>query len=128
MNMYDFIHDIIVDKLFTNLVMTRIPELVSVLLIAEGGKLIKNINPNSSERFDKTELEFIAKLIDLRYSIVGFDKILGGLRITVNVFRDYCIFVTRLNHNFTIAIITKNVDIEKTRQIIGEIKDECNFR
>ena len=125
--MNNLVHNIIVDKLFTNLVMTRIPELVSVLLIGKGGKLIKNINPNSSERFDKTELEFIAKLIDLRYSIVDFDKILGGLRITVNVFRDYCIFVTALNHNFTIAIITKNVDIEKTRQIIGEIKDECNF-
>lgn len=100
----------------------RIPETIAVMGIDKDGKLItKCVSKSFESEFDSSELEYISRLIGLRYKIANFHKILEGLKMTVNVFRDHCIFVTSLADGSVIAIVTKNVDIEKTRQIVSHI-------
>ena len=103
----------------------NIPQTISIMIIDDEGNLLKNyISKDFENRVDPAELEYFAKIIGLRFKIVGFDKILHGLEVTINVFRDNCIFVTSVSSKFIIAIMTEKVDVEKTRHIISKIKSE----
>lgn len=97
------------------------------MILDNEGNLIKNsVSKSFENKIDPTELEFYSKLIGLRYKIVEFHKILNGLEVTINVFKNNCLFVTSLNSSYTIAILTEKADVEKTRKIIFKIKKECN--
>ncbi len=93
------------------------------MIIDKEGNLIKySVSKSFESELGSHEIEYIAKLIGLRYKKADFNKILNGLEVTINAFKDHCIFVTSLNSSYTVAIITGKVDVEKTRQIISEIK------
>ena len=103
----------------------NIPKTIAIVIIDDEGNLLKNdVSKSFENKIDPTELEYVSKLIGLRFKMVGFDRILHGLEVTINIFKDRCIFVTSLNMKFTIAIITEKVDVEKTRHIISKIKSE----
>jgi len=105
----------------------KIPHTIAVLIIDGKGNLIEKVVSKSSEsEFASSELEYIAKLIGLRYKIVDFPKILNGLEMTINIFRDRCVFVSQLSSTSFIAVITKNVDIQKARQIFSQMKSDYN--
>ncbi len=105
----------------------EIPQTIALMILDNEGNLIRhNVSKSFENKIDSTELEFYSKLIGLRYKIVDFHKILNGLEITINVFKNNCLFVTSLNSNYTIAILTEKADVEKTRKIIFKIKKEYN--
>jgi len=92
------------------------------MVIDKDGKLLKKIISKSLEsEFGSFELEYIAKLIGLRYRIAEFHKILQGLIMTINVFNERFIFVTGLADSTIIAVITKNENMEKTCEIMSQI-------
>lgn len=105
----------------------KIPRTIAVLIIDGKGNLIEKIVSKSSEgEFASSELEYIAKMIGLRYKIVDFPKMMSGLEMTINIFRDRCVFVSQLSSTSFIAVITKNVDVEKGRQIFSQMKSDYN--
>jgi len=111
------------DESIVQFLLEKIPEIGATMIIGKEGNLVKHTVSKSFEsEIDPNEIEYIAKLIGLRYRVADFHKIRGGLEMTINVFKDNCIIVTSRNGNSIIAIITKSVDVEKVRQIISQIK------
>ena len=111
------------DESIVQFLLEKIPEIDATMIIGREGNLIKHTVSKSFEsEIDPHELEYIAKLIGLRYRIADFHKILNGLEMTINVFKENCIITTSRNGISIIAILTKTVDIEKIRQIISQIK------
>ena len=105
----------------------KIPYTIAVLIIDGKGNLIEKVVSKSSEsEFASSELEYIAKMIGLRYKIVDFPKMMSGLEMTINIFRDRCVYVSQLSSTSFIAVITKNVDIQKARQIFSQMKKDYN--
>jgi len=111
------------DESTVQFLLEKIPEIDATMIIDREGNLIKHTVSKSFEsEIDPHELEYIAKLIGLRFRIADFNKILHGLEMTINVFKENCIITTSRNGSSIIAILTKTVDIEKIRQIISKIK------
>ena len=111
------------DESVIKFLLEKIPEIGATMIIDREGNLVKHTVSKSFEsEIDPHEIEYIAKLIGLRHQVADFNKIRGGLEMTINVFKDNCIIVTSRNDNSIIAIITKSVDVENIRQIISQIK------
>ena len=111
------------DESVVKFLLEKIPQIGATMIIDREGNLIKHTVSKSFEsEIDPHELEYIAKLIGLRFRIADFHKILNGLEMTINVFKENCIITTSRNGISIIAILTKTVDIEKIRQIISQIK------
>ncbi len=108
---------------FVSSLLKKSPQRIAVMVIDKDGKLIKKFIPKSLEsEFGSFELEYIAKLIGLRYRIVEFHKIMHGLKMTINIFNERFIFVTGLADGTIIAAITKNDNIEKTCETMSQIQ------
>lgn len=111
------------DESVIQFLLEKIPGIGATMIIDREGNLIKHTVSKSFEsEIDPHEIEYIAKLIGLRYRVADFHKIRGGLKMTINVFKENCIIVTSRSDNSIIAIMTKSGDIEKIRQIISKIK------
>ncbi|KAG2478561.1 MAG: hypothetical protein NPMRTH1_420003 [Nitrosopumilales archaeon] len=111
------------DESIVQFLLKKIPQIGATMIIDREGNLIKHTVSKSFEsEIDPHEIEYIAKLIGLRYRVADFHKIRNGLQMTINVFKGNCIIVTSRNGSSIIAIMTKSVDIEKIRQIISQIK------
>jgi len=110
------------DKSVLEFLMAHIPLIDFAMVIGEKGNLKEFTYSQSFEgtiNFD--EQKYIAKLIGLRYRIANFDKIQGGLKISVDVFKDSCIAVTSRDSKSMIVVITKLTNIENIRQIMSQI-------
>ncbi len=111
------------NKSVLDFLLKKIPEIDSAMIIGKSGDLQKIAISESFEgEIDPTEEEYIANLIKLRYRIAGFDKIRGGLKMTINVFKKGCIIVTSIDEKSIIAITTKLTNLEKICQILSQIK------
>jgi len=111
------------DESILQFLLEKIPEIGATMVIGREGNLINhNVSKSFESEIDPHELEYIAKLIGLRLRIADFNKILNGLEMTINVFKENCIITTSRNGSSIIAILRKSVDIEKIRQIISKIK------
>lgn len=111
------------NKSVLDFLIKKIPEIDSAMIIDQKGDLQKiTISESFEGEIDPIEEEYIAKLINLRYKIAGFDKIRGGLKMTINVFEKGCIIVTSIDEKSIIAITTKLTNLEKICQILSQIK------
>jgi len=111
------------NKSVLDFLVKKIPEIDSAMIIDQKGDLQKiTISESFEGEIDPIEEEYIAKLINLRYKIAGFDKIRGGLKMTINVFKAGCIIVTSIDEKSIIAITTKLTNLEKICQILSQIK------
>ncbi len=110
------------DKSVLEFLIAHIPLIDFAMIIGEKGNLKEFTYSKSFEgSIDFNEQKHIAKLIGLRYRIADFDKIQGGLKISVDVFKDSCIAVTSRDFKSMIAVITKLTNIENIRQIMSRI-------
>jgi len=110
------------DESVLRFLIAHIPQVDYAMVIGEKGNLIEFSYSDSFEGvIDLDEQKYIAKLIGLRYRIADFHKIRGGLKMTINVFKDSCIAVTSRDGKSIIAAITKMTDTEKIHQIMSQI-------
>ena len=110
------------DKSILEFLIAHIPQIDFAMVIGEKGNLKEFTYSKSFEGvIDFDEQKYIAKLIGLRYRIADFHKIQGGLKMTINVFKDSCIAVTSRDGKSMIAVITKMTNIENIRQIMSQI-------
>jgi len=110
------------DESVLEFLIANIPQIDFAMVIGEKGNLIKFAYSKSFEgAIDLDEQKYLAKLVGLRYRIAEYHKIQGGLKISVDVFKDSCIAVTSRDSKSMIAVITKMTNIENIRQIMSQI-------
>jgi len=110
------------DKSVLEFLIAHIPQIDFAMIIGEKGNMKEFTYSNSFKGvIDFDEQKYIAKLIGLRYRIAEYHKIQGGLKISLDVFKDSCIAVTSRDSKSMIAVITKMTDIENIRQIMSQI-------
>ena len=110
------------DESVLEFLIAHVPQIDFAMVIGEKGNLKKFTYSKLFEgEIDLDEQKYIAKLVGLRYRIAEYHKIQGGLKISVDVFKDSCIAVTSRDSKSMIAVITKMTNIENIRQIMSQI-------
>ncbi len=87
----------------------------AIMIIDDQGKIIEYIE---TEEFKKEisfdELKYIASLVSLRFRIVEFHKILGGLEMTVNIFKDHTMMTTPLEDKISVVFMPRRICLFET--------------
>lgn len=101
----------------------KIPDLYFMILIDKGGNLLSYfISEKCSGECNLSKLKDIAKLISIRFPIGGFDKLAGGLDLTINVFKERSVMVREIfQDNFMAIAIPRNIDnlADRTKAILA---------
>lgn len=95
----------------------------AVMMINKEGEIIEYVITDPTKTIiDLSDLIYAAKLFSLRYGIVGFDKILGGLKMTVDTFSDLFTVSTAIEEDLLVAIIPHTPNMN-TIKFIQDMKD-----
>ena len=102
----------------TNLLSKNIPDLEAVLLIDRDGNLVHKMIPTKFEKnYDNAWLKFFSMMISIRFPLSGFNKELGGLKMTINIFKEKGVLVKLLGSGHILAVIIP----WKTNSVINAI-------
>ena len=69
-----------------------------------------------------TDLVEIASIISLRYGIIGYDKMSGGLKMTMDIFKDHITVSTAREENILVTIVPNTVNMNIV-QVIQDVKN-----
>lgn len=87
----------------------------AIMIIDQQGKIIEHLETDEFKKeisFD--ELKYIASLVSLRFRIVEFHKILGGLEMTVNIFKDRIMMTTSLEDKISVIFVPRRIRLFET--------------
>jgi hypothetical protein len=68
-----------------------------------------------------SDLVEISSIIALRYGIIGYNKMLGGLDMTIDVFRDLITVTTEREESLLVAIVPNTTNMNMI-QVIQNVK------
>jgi len=95
----------------------------AVMIIEKKGDIIEYVITDPTKTIvTLTDLVEIAKIISLRYGIVGYDKMSGGLQMTIDFFRDHVTVSTARQENILVTIVPNNVNMNIV-QVIQDVKN-----
>jgi hypothetical protein len=85
----------------------NIPEVEDLIIINQEEEIVEN---KISENMEKYEyhvlwLKFFSFTISLRFPIAGFNTQLGGLEMTVNLFKEKAVMVKMLDKEYMVIVI-----------------------
>ncbi len=76
------------------------------MVIDKGGNLLSYfVSDQCADGSCLTDLKGIARLTSIRFKIEGFHKILGGLELTINMFKSYFSLVRTVFQDFFLVVI-----------------------
>ena len=94
----------------------------AVMIINKEGDIIEYVITDPTKTIvSLADLVEIAGLMSLRYGIVGFDKILGGLRMTTDEFRDHTTVSTAIEQGILVTVVPNTVNLNAVTQEIKNI-------
>jgi len=108
-----------------NYLWKNIPNLGAIMLINNDGDII---HQKTSAQFEKEQdvgrLKYIARKVSVRFKIADFDKELGGLAMTINVFKGNTVMLVRsLNPTHLIVMMMPiRSDISTTLNFMKDVK------
>ncbi len=109
-----------------NYLWKNIPNLESIMIINNDGDIIhQKTSAQFEKKHDVGRLKYIARKVSVRFKIVNFDKELGGLAMTINVFKGNTIMLVRsLNptHLIVMMMPIRN-DISATMNVMKDVKE-----
>lgn len=109
-----------------NYLWKNIPNLESIMIINNDGDIIhQKTSTQFEKKHDVGRLKYIARKVSVRFKIVNFDKELGGLAMTINVFKGNTIMLVRsLNptHLIIMMMPIRN-DISTTMNVMKDVKE-----
>jgi len=84
----------------------NIPELEALFIIDGNGNITdKKMSSEFEKEYSISWLLFFAGVVFTRFPMSGFNKQLGGLKMTVNVFEEKTVIVKMLKNNHILAVI-----------------------
>ncbi len=89
-----------------------IPDIQLLIILDKKGSLLSYLcSEDCTKDHDLTDFRNLAKLVSIRYRIGGFDKLLGGLETTINVFKNKTLFVRGLqDDNILVVVVPKKYE------------------
>lgn len=109
-----------------NYLWKNIPNLESIMIINNDGDIIhQKTSAQFEKKHDVGRLKYIARKVSVRFKIVNFDKELGGLAMTINVFKGNTIMLVRsLNPTHLIIMMMPiRSDISATMNVMKDVKE-----
>jgi len=95
----------------------------AVMIIEKDGDIIEYVITDPTKTivtlFDLTE---IASIISLRYGIVDYNKKLGGLQMTMDIFRDLITVTTKVGEKLLVTLVPNAVKMDII-QVIQDVKN-----
>jgi hypothetical protein len=77
-----------------------------VIILDQEGKIIESkISEDMENDYHLLWLKFFAFIVSLRFPMAGFDTQLGGLEMTVNLFKEKAVIVKMLDRKHIVTII-----------------------
>jgi len=108
-----------------------IPDLYAFMVIDKGGNLLSYlISEQCAGECGLSHLKEIGKLMSIRYDIGGFSKLLGGLDVTINVFKERTVMVRKIFQDNILAIVmprnTHNLE-DRLNAVLDIIESATNI-
>ena len=95
----------------------------AVMIIEKKGDIIEYVITDPTKTIvTLTDLTEIAGIIALRYGIIGYDKISGGLKMTMDVFADHITVYTAIGENILVTIVPNAIKMNLV-QVIQDVKN-----
>lgn len=114
------------ERPLVNYLWKHIPNVESLMIVNRDGDIIhQKMTTKFKEEHDVDRLKYIARKVSVRYKIDDFDKELGGLAMTINLFKkDTFMLVRSLNPiHLLILMMPIHYDITKTLQVMDGITE-----
>jgi len=100
----------------------KIPDLYFMILIDKGGSLLSYfVSEGCSGECNLSKLKEIAKLVSIRFPIGGFDKLAGGLDLTINLFKERLVMTREIfQDNLMVIAMARNTDnlVDRTKAVL----------
>jgi hypothetical protein len=94
----------------------------AVMIIEKKGDIIEYVITDPTKTIlTLTDLTEIAGIIALRYGIIGYDKISGGLKMTIDIFRNHITAYTGIGENILVTTMPNTVNMNLV-QVIQDVK------
>ena len=103
----------------------NIPDLDALLVVDKGGNIVeKEVSSQFKIDHDDSWLTFFGMKVSARFSMSEFHKQLGGLRMTVNVFKEKAAIVKMLetNHFLIVIVPWKTTSVFNAMNLLYENK------
>ena len=102
---------------------TSISDLHAMMIINEQGILRSYfVSKQCANSLNLTQLQNLAKLISIRYSIGGFNEAMGKLEFTINSFKNIFVLVKQIHDsNYMALLIPKNSSLDENVKILHEL-------
>lgn len=95
----------------------------AVMIIEKKGDILEYVVTDPTKTLVAlSDLVEISALISLRYGIVGYDKILHGLKMTIDVFKDHITVSTAIQENILVVVVPSAVNMSMV-QVIQDVKN-----
>ena len=95
----------------------------AVMIIEKKGDILEYVVTDPTKTLVAlSDLVEISALISLRYGIVGYDKILRGLKMTIDVFKDHITVSTAIQENILVVVVPSTVNMNMV-QVIQDVKN-----
>ncbi len=95
----------------------------AVMIIEKKGDIIEYVITDPTKTIvTLTDLTEISGIIALRYGIIGYDKISGGLKMTMDIFGDHITAYTAIGENILVAIVPNAINMNLV-QVIQDVKN-----
>ncbi|MCZ6582859.1 MAG: hypothetical protein O6761_06785 [Thaumarchaeota archaeon] len=100
-----------------------LPELDAIIKITDEGNLLDyDVSRSFMNEMDFESMKYITDLVSLRFRIGEFSQLFGGLKSTINNFKDKIMVSRSLkNDNIMILILPANTNLEELNQILYDI-------
>jgi len=84
----------------------NIPDLEAIFIIDEDGNIVeRKVSSQFEKEYNLSWIMFFAALVSVRFPLSGFNKQLGGLKMTVNVFKEKTVLVKMLETGHILVVI-----------------------
>jgi hypothetical protein len=96
----------------------------AVMIVEKDGDIAEYVITDPTKTIvTLAELVEIASIISLRYGIVDYNKKLGGLQMTMDVFRNHLTITAEVGEKFLVTVVPNTVKME----IVNVIQDIKNI-
>jgi len=95
----------------------------AVMIIEKGGDITEYVITDPTKTIvSLTDLVEIAPIISMRYGLIGYDKMSGGLTMTIDVFRDHLTVSTAIRENILVTVVPNNINMDMIK-VIQDVKN-----